>query len=45
MDIFSIYFEKIPLAPPPAAPSGRRRARRRGIFSKYVENKFIFQNI
>ena len=30
--MFSTYFEKIPLAPPPAAPSGRRRARRRGYF-------------
>ena len=32
--IFSKYFEKIPLAPPSAAPSGRRRARRRGYFFK-----------
>ena len=32
--MFSKYFEKIPLAPPSAAPSGRRRARRRGYFFK-----------
>ena len=31
---FPTHFEKIPLAPPPAAPSGRRRARRRGYFFK-----------
>ena len=32
--LLSKYFEKIPLAPPPAARSGRRRARRRGYFFK-----------
>ena len=34
--MFSNYFEKIPPAPPSAAPSGRRRARRRGYFFKIV---------
>ena len=29
---FSAYFKQIPLLPPLAAPSGRRRARRRGRF-------------
>ena len=32
----SNYFEEIPPAPPSAAPSGRRRARRRGYFFKIV---------
>ena len=40
--LFSKYFENIPLAPPPAAPSGRHRARRRGYFFKYLENRPLF---
>ena len=43
--LFSKYFEKIPLAPPPAAPSGRRRARRRGYFFKIFGKQTPFFKI
>ena len=43
---FQTDFEKIPLAPPPAAPSGRRRARRREyVFKIFEKNNTFFQNI
>ena len=40
---FQTYFEKIPLAPPPAAPPGRCRALGRGIFQNLFENGPYFQ--
>ena len=43
--MFSKYFEKIPLAPPPAAPSGRRRAQRRGYFFKIFGKQIPFFKI
>ena len=42
---FQTHFEKIPLAPPPAAPPGRCRALGRGIFSKSVWKWTVFSNI
>ena len=41
----SKYFEKNPLAPPPAAPSGRHRARRRGYFFKIFGKQTPFFKI
>ena len=40
---FQTDFEKIPLAPPPAAPKGRCRALERGIFQNMFENEPYFQ--
>ena len=42
---FQTNFEKIPLAPPPAAPPGRCRALGRGYFSDYFEKALHFSEI